>query len=91
MKHIKQAFVTRMAQKHMAHMSIGAFLVEKVKSYVQYPTVVTGYIRWNVLSLTLSPRENKAKLFMEKQCIVTELNKHLQEFGYTYVLKDIRL
>lgn len=90
MKHLKQAFTKCMAERQMAQVSIGAFLVTKVKYYVQYPQEVTGYVRRNTLFIKLSSRENKNKLFIERNKICAALNDELKLFGYGYVVKDVR-
>jgi hypothetical protein len=91
MKNMQSALRKRLASKHMAQLGIGAFLVQSMKQYVQYPNSLTGYVRWHVLFVKLSPQEDKAKLFATKKKILKSLDDKLNQLGYDYVLQDIRL
>jgi len=91
MKDIKTSLRQRLSQKNLSHLGIGAFLIQQCKQKCAYPEELTGYVRHNRLSLKLDPREDKMKWFMTRVELKDELNIVLKEFGYTYILQDIKI
>ena len=91
MKGIKQALKARLAQKNMAKLSIGAFILQLAKKSATYPDELGGYVRWNTLFLTVWKREDKTARFLQRETLRSSINQQLQDFGYDYILKEIRL
>ena len=78
MKEFNAVLQKRLAQKNMSKLSIGAFLLQSMKKHVTYPESLSGYLRWNVLVVKLSPKEDKTMLFMKRKELCNELNALLQ-------------
>lgn len=91
MKDITTHIRKRLAMKNMSHAGIGAFCVEIAKTFAKDPEVLHGYIRHYQLFLTLSPKEDKTKRFLEKKKILSIINQRLEVFGYEYVVRDVRI
>jgi hypothetical protein len=62
-----------------------------MKASCSYPGLVSGYLRNNILFLSLDSREDKLALVHRKPELIASIQELLKKFGYCYVLKDMRI
>ncbi len=81
----------RLEKKNLTELSIGSFLVEYCKKKSKKPDEMSGYIKRDILFLTLSMDDDRMDRFMKREQLRGELNERLEEMWYEMRVANVRI
>jgi hypothetical protein len=91
MKSLQSLIPKQLSTHKLGAATLGAFMLDVVKGFCNYPDWVTGYLRHAILFVSVDSREDKLWLYHQKQAMLSKIAEQMQQFGYSYLLKEVRI
>lgn len=79
----------RLAQKFLGNQALGVLTLRFLHKQMPHVHSTAWYIRHHKLFVYTDDQQTKIMLFANKKDLLIQINKHLQEIGYAYDIRDI--
>lgn len=75
----------RLQKKNLTELSVGSFLLEICKKKSKKPDELSGFLKNNILFLSLPFVDDRMGRFMKRESLRIELNSKLEEMWYSSI------
>jgi len=79
----------RLAQRFLGNQALGVLTLRFLHKQMPHIHPTAWYIRHHKLFVYTADQQTRIMLFAKKKDLLTQINNHLKEIGYSYEMRDI--